>query len=65
MVEKADNSFEAARDIFLTLVFKMQTKQNDKNWFNKVWSWTPKHLELTQVKVHKDGQEEPMEQMMI
>ena len=64
-VETSPRNWEAARDIYMTAVFKMKTQVDDSNPFSKKFSWTPKNVEITNLKVLKGDEEMQMEQMMI
>jgi len=64
-VETSPRNWEAARDIYMTAVFKMKVQVNDTNPTAKKFSWTPKNMEITNLKVLKGSEEMQMEQMMI
>lgn len=66
-VEKTHGSWEAARDVYITMVFKFKitTDVDDANPFSKRFIFTPKNVEISQIKVMKGEEEMSMEQMMI
>ena len=64
-VETSPRNWESARDIYMTAVFKMKTVVDDSNPLSKKFSWTPKNVEITNLKVLKGEEEMTMEQMMI
>lgn len=64
-VETAPRVWESARDLYITVAFIMKTSVSDTNKFIKKLAWTPKNLEITNLKVMKGEEEMEMEQMMI
>lgn len=64
-VETTPKNWESARDIYITGVFKFKVGVNGTNAWNKKFTLTPKNMEITNMKVMKDGKEIEMEQMMI
>jgi hypothetical protein len=60
-VETSKGNWEAARDIYMTLVFKFKIQVDSSNPFRKKFSVTPKNLEVTNLKVLKDEGEMEME----
>lgn len=64
-VETIPKQWEPAREVYITMVFKCKLGSNGTNPWNKKFSLTPKNIEITNLKVLKDGQEQEMEQMMI
>ena len=64
-VERGGGQWSSARDIYMTVVFKMKMKQDDTNPFNKVISVTPRSLEISQLKVLKGDEEMTVEQTML
>lgn len=60
-VETSRGNWEAARDIYMTLVFKFKIQVDSSNPFRKKFSVTPKNLEVTNLKVLKDEGEMEME----
>lgn len=64
-VEHQHGTWEAARDVYGTLVFKFKITTDDSNPFNKQFIFTPKNIEISQLKVMKGDEEINMEQMMI
>jgi hypothetical protein len=64
-VETSPRNWESARDIYMTVVFKMKTAVNSTDPLAKVFSVTPKNIEITNLKVLKGEEEMQMEQMMI
>lgn len=64
-VETTPGNWEAARDIYLTMVYKQKIAVTATNPFQKKFSLTPKNLEITNLKVFKDDKEMEMEAMMI
>ena len=64
-VETSPGNWENARTGYGTVVFKMKIKQDDSNPFNKVLSFTPKSLEISQLKIMKGEEEATTEQMML
>jgi len=64
-VETSPRNWEAARDIYMTAVFKMKTVVDGSSPRGKKFSWTPKNIEITNLKVLKGDEEMQMEQMMI
>lgn len=46
-VEKQHGSWEAARDVYGTLVFKFKITTDDSNPFNKQFIFTPKNIEIS------------------
>lgn len=64
-VEVTPRNWESARDIYVTAVFKMKVTSNQTSPFSKKFAWTPKNLEITNLKVVKGEEEMSMEQMMI
>jgi len=64
-VETIPKQWEPAREVYITMVFKCKLASNGTNPWNKKFSLTPKNIEITNLKVLKDGQEQEMEQMMI
>lgn len=64
-VERTPGTWESAREVYLTIVFKMKMKQDDSNPFNKKLSVTPRGLEISQLKVLKGTEEMTVEQTMI
>lgn len=64
-VETFPKKWEAVRNVYMTIVFKMKITQDSQSPFNKKISVTPKNIEIAQLKVLKGEEEMPMEQMMI
>lgn len=60
-VETSPTNWESARDIYLTAVFKFKITSNDTNPFTKKFSFTPKNVEITNLKVLKGEEEMSME----
>jgi hypothetical protein len=64
-VEREHGTWEAARDVYITVVVKFKVKSDESNPFNKQFIFTPKNIEISQLKVMKGDEEMSMEQMMI
>lgn len=64
-VEASPNNWEDARNAYATLVFKFKIKQDDSNPFNKKISFTPRSLEISQLKMMNGNEESTTEQMML
>lgn len=56
-VETTPRHWEPAREVYMTMVFKQKITVNSTNPFNKKFAWTPKNLEITNLKVLKEGKE--------
>jgi len=67
IVEKTPNSneWEIARDVYITTTFKAKLASKGKNPQNKKLTFVPKNIEVSDLKVLKNGEEQEMEQMMI
>lgn len=64
-VETSPRNWESARDVYMTGVFKFKVVVNDTLPYSKKFSWIPKNIEITNLKVLKGEEEMQMEQMMI
>jgi hypothetical protein len=64
-VETLPDVWDAVRNVYMTLVFKMKMTQDDSNPFSKKFIVLPKNVEISQLKVLKGEEEMSMEQMMI
>jgi hypothetical protein len=64
-VETLPDVWDAVRNLYVTMVFKMKLTQDDSNPFNKKFVFLPKNVEISQLKVLKGEEEMSMEQMMI
>ena len=64
-VETLPDVWDAVRNLYVTLVFKMKVTQDDSNPFGKKFLILPKNIEISQLKVMKGDEEMSMEQMMI
>ena len=64
-VETLPDVWDAVRNLYFTLVFKMKLTTDDSNPFNKKFVVLPKNVEVSQIKVLKGDEEMSMEQMMI
>ena len=62
---KSSKSYEEVRNVYMTMVFKMKVKQDDSNPFSKKFAFTPRSLEIAQMKVLEGDQEKTTEQMML
>lgn len=63
-VEHLPGMWEPVRNIYVTAVFKMKLSQSEENG-EKLIHFTPKNVELTQLKVLKNEESIDMEQMML
>jgi hypothetical protein len=57
--------WEPARNMYMTFVLKMKLAKNDTNPFDKKFVFTPRNVEMSQMKVMKNGEVMEMEGMMI
>ena len=64
-VETLPDVWDAVRNLYVTVVFKMKITQDDSNPFSKKLVVLPKNVEISQLKVLKGEEEMSMEQMMI
>jgi len=64
-VEMLPEVWDSVRQVYVTLVFKYKQTTDDSNPFNKQFVFTPKNIEISQLKVMKGDEEMSMEQMMI
>jgi hypothetical protein len=64
-VETLPDVWDAVRNLYVTMVFKMKMTQDDSNPFSKKFVILPKNVEISQLKVLKGEEEMSMEQMMI
>lgn len=64
-VETLPDVWDAVRNLYVTLVFKLKMTQDDSNPFSKKFIVLPKNVEVSQLKVLKGEEEMSMEQMMI
>lgn len=66
LVETSPNEWVEARDIYMTTVFKYKLTLTGTEPTRKKLSFTPKNIEITQLKVlSKQGAEMDAEQMML
>lgn len=64
-VERTPGNWESVREIFITGIFKFKISVNSTQLFVKKFSFTPKNLEIQNLKILAEGKENEMEQMMI
>lgn len=64
-VETLPEMWDAARNIYATLVFKMKVTTDEKNPFNKKIVILPKNIEISKLKVLSGEEVMDVEQMMI
>jgi len=60
-LETLPNVWEAVRNLYVTLVFKMKVTSDDSNPFSKKLTVLPKNIEVSQIKVFRDEEEMTME----
>ena len=64
-IETLPSMWEPARNMYMTFVLKMKLAKNDTNPFDKKFVFTPRNIEMSQMKVMKNGEVMEMEGMMI
>jgi hypothetical protein len=64
-VETLPDMWDPIRNIYITLVAKLKISTDASNPFNKVFKFLPKTVEMSQIKVLKNGEEQASEQMMV
>jgi len=57
--------WDPIRNIYITFVAKFKVSSDNSNPFNKVFKFLPKTVEMSQIKVLKNGEEQASEAMMI
>lgn len=60
-IETTPRNYEVARDIYMTAVFKMKVIVNETSPFTKKFSWIPKNIEITNLKVMNPDKDEKMD----
>lgn len=57
--------WDPIRNIYITFVAKFKISTDASNPFNKVFKFLPKTVEMSQIKVLKNGEEQASEGMMM